>query len=48
MGLISDRELQLSVLQLAVLNCKKIRFDNYALQDSFKSLSLKNFSKVFY
>ena len=44
--LIPDRELQLSILQIALFDQNNIKFDYPLLSVIFKNLSAKNFSQV--
>lgn len=44
--LMSDRELQLSILQIALFRQNNITFDSPRLCALFKSISVKHFSQV--
>lgn len=45
--LMNDRELQLSVIQIALFSQHNIKFDYPHLSVMFKSVSAKNFSQVY-
>jgi hypothetical protein len=44
--IMSDRELQLSIVQIALISQNNIKFDYPHLSDMFKRVSAKNFSHV--
>ena len=44
----NDRELQLSVLQLAVIADCRPNFDNTNLCEAFDKISLRNFNEAYY